>query len=326
MYQALSTTGLELIRKSHGFGPTFGPRFSNHLPMAITAMQRLGASPAQLEKEYQRAADHLAPLGEALGVDTPALGEKTHNADFVEYYRSMLGKLGTEETLRRILPSLLPGISAGAFHGVIRLAYALESQDIDELSHALAYWSSGFTPLGDLTFQQDLSPEDDLNQALSVFHDHIYRKGIIIDHVEELVTLEKYQAIASQPDSLSLEVVARIVLTQYSASDDFTLLHGVTGFQALLSLLPFIEDQDAALHYFWQAYVAAACTAEYREPHSNEKLHSDVIADWSHWFEQALETENDHTIKLTYSCARLYDYLRLPETLYAVKYRLENAS
>ncbi|PMN70106.1 questin oxidase family protein [Enterovibrio norvegicus] len=324
MYQALSATGLELIRKSHGFGPTFGPRFSNHLPMAITAMQRLGASPAQLEKEYQRAADHLAPLGEALGVDTPTLGEKAHNADFVEYYRSMLGNLGTEETLRRILPSLLPGISAGAFHGVIRLAYAVELEDIDELSHALAYWSSGFTPLGDLTFQQDLSPEDDLNQALSVFHDHIYRKGIIIDHVEELVTLEKYQTIARQPDSLSLERVARIVLTQYTASDDFTLLHGVTGFQALCSLLPFIENKDVALHYFWQAYVAAACTAAYREPYSNNEQLSDSIPDWPHWFEQALETENDHTIKLTYSCARLYDSLRLPEALYAVKYRLEN--
>ncbi|WP_028023898.1 questin oxidase family protein [Enterovibrio calviensis] len=328
MYQSFTSIGFELIKRSHRFGPTFSARLSNHLPMALSAMQRLGASSDQLNAEYKRASGHLAPLGNALGVSAPTLGQSTHNVDFVEYYREMLSQIGAEKTLKQVLPSLLPGISAGAFHGVIRLAYAVELGDIDETSHALAYWSSGHTPLGELSFQQNLSAEEDLNQALSIFHDQTYHEGIIIDHVEELITLQKYQTIASQPSSLSLEEVARIVLSQYSASNDFTLLHGVTGFQALVSLFPFIENHDLALHYFWQAYVAASCTAAYREPFQRPvQVHAPRdILDWSHWFEQALETENDHTIKLTYSCARLYDHLRLPEALSAIKYRLETSS
>ncbi|OEE81673.1 hypothetical protein A1OQ_04435 [Enterovibrio norvegicus FF-162] len=321
MYQPLTPTGLKLIKKSHRFAPTFGPRLSNHLPMAILAMQRLGASTDQLNAEYQRASDHLDPLGDAQGVSSPTLGNKEHNANFVEYYRLMQREIGTEKTLKKTIPFLLPGISAGAFHGVIRLAYAVELDDIDEISHALAYWSSGYTPLVDLSFRQGLTAEADLNHALSLFHDQTYKEGIIIDHVEELITLPTYQIIASQPNSLSLEEVARIVLSQFSASNDFTLLHGVTGFQALVSLFPFVENQDLALHYFWQAYVAAACTAAYRKPY--QFLHSEVIANWPHWFKKALETDNDHTIKLTYSCARLYDRFKLPEALYAIKYRLE---
>ncbi|MDD1794179.1 questin oxidase family protein [Enterovibrio sp. ZSDZ42] len=328
MYQSFTSIGFELIKRSHRFGPTFGARLSNHLPMALSAMQRLGASTDQLNAEYLRASGHLSPLGDALGIEHPMLGEKAHNADFVEYYRTMLSEIGTEQTLKTVLPTLLPGVSAGAFHGVIRLAYAVELGDIDETSHALAYWSSGYTPLGDLSFQQNLSTEEDLNQALSIFHDQTYREGIIIDHVEELITLPTYSTIASQPDSLSLNEVARIVLSQYSASNDFTLLHGVTGFQALVSLFPFIENHDLALHYFWQAYVAASCTAAYRKPfqHQIQEHAPRDILDWSYWFERALETEDDHTIKLTYSCARLYDHLRLPEAISAIKYRLETSS
>ncbi|WP_407332187.1 questin oxidase family protein [Enterovibrio sp. 27052020O] len=325
MYQPLTLTGLELIKRGHRFGPTFGARLSNHLPMALSAMQRLGASTEQLNAEYQRASGHLDPLGDALGISSPMLGKKAHNADFVKYYRAMLGEIGTEQTLKTILPTLLAGISAGAFHGVIRLAYAVELDNIDELSHALAYWSSGYTPLGALSFQQNLNAEDDLNHALSLFHDQTYQEGIIIDHVEELITLPTYQVIASQPNSLSLEEVARIVLSHYSASNDFTLLHGVTGFQALISLFPFIENQNLALHYYWQAYVAASCTAVYREPYHYQDHQPclEGIVDVSHWFQLALETDDDHTIKLTYSCARLYDHLHLDEALFAIKYRLE---
>ncbi|RXJ73757.1 hypothetical protein CS022_07015 [Veronia nyctiphanis] len=113
--------------------------------------------------------------------------------------------------------------------------------------------------------------------------------------------------------------IVRLVTTQFIASNDFTLLHGVTGLQALLSLEPFIDDIDKALGYFWQAYVAAVCTSTYRHAFVPLATTSDNQKEWNSWFTKALASKNDHTIKLVYSCAWLYQSIALPELLMAIQ-------
>ncbi|WP_281545631.1 questin oxidase family protein [Grimontia sp. SpTr1] len=320
MFKPITSEAISLIRHGHRYSPVFGPRLSNHLPMALIAMSRLGASSKDLHEEFQRATPHLEAEQAPVAPQALKLGEKTHNADFVLYYSKELETKGIEATLNEALPTLLPGIAAGSFHALIRLAYAVESEDFTEISHALAYWSSGFTPLGNLQYATDKDAVSHLNEALGVMRDHTYREGIIIDHVEELRELAKYRAVSTQPASLTKESVAIVVLSQYAASNDFTLLHGVTGFQALLSLAPFIDNFDFALDCFWQAYVGAACTAEYRDPVAPERRN--IRPDWGLWFKQALATQDDHTIKLIYSCAQIYNELQLDEALFAINVRL----
>lgn len=321
MFQSIPPEAKSLIRQGHRFSPVYGARLSNHLPMALIAMSRLGACEKALHAEYQQALGHLEVM-DALRTPAPLqLGNKEHNAAFIAHYRKKLEIDGVEATLTKVLATLLPGMAAGSFHALIRLAYAIESADLDEISHALAYWSSGYTTLGDIHYSTEKDAASHLNQALEAMRDHRYNKGIMIDHVEELAGLEKYRAIASQPVSLSKEQVAAIVLNHYAASNDFTLLHGVTGFHALLSLAPYIDNFDFALDCFWQAYVAAACSADYRKPLAPR--HTKIKPDWRAWFQHALATRDDHTIKLVYSCARLYNQLQLPEALDAVCVRLE---
>ncbi|KXF79624.1 questin oxidase family protein [Enterovibrio coralii] len=325
MYHALSEQGLSLIQQAHQFAPTYSIRLSNHLPMAITAMERLGATREQLIAQYQDASRALEPLAAPKQGITPELGNSEHVAEFIEHFSRKLHETGLEATISNTLPTLLPGIAAGSFHAVIRLAYAIEREDNNEISHALAYWSAGYTPLGAIRESESLNADDQLNHALMMFYDQRYSDGIMIDHVEELITLDAYPLSATQPATLPIEDVARVVLNQYIASNDFTLLHGVTGLQALHSLKPYLPDFDVALKYYWQAYVAAACTARYREPTKPSNPVESVSPDWPTWFKQANATGDDHTIKLTYSCARLYEALDLPEALHAIHFRLEGS-
>ena len=51
--------------------------------------------------------------------------------------------------------------------------------------------------------------------------------------------------------------LARMALHLYASTDDFTALHGVTGFEAISALRPWIDDREQLTRYAFQALVAA---------------------------------------------------------------------
>ncbi len=114
-----------LVRAGHQFSSTYGGGMSNHLPMALVALSRLGAGDERLQAFYQVYVRRLD-------------AKRTDEAATAARYRQKLGDAGVESTLRELVPRLIAGMAGDPFHGVIRLAYALMMHDEKEIAEALA--------------------------------------------------------------------------------------------------------------------------------------------------------------------------------------------
>ncbi|NAW64610.1 questin oxidase family protein [Photobacterium halotolerans] len=323
MHAPIHAECLALIDKGLQFDPIYGPELSNHLPMALVALARCGASPLQLQHFYQAYTPNLRPIRQTIPPRhaTPALADRDSFPAFHQQFRQQIALQGTDTVLREWLPVLLPGLAASAFHGLIRLSYALEADNHDEIALSLAYWASEYQALGELHFTDQYQAETQLEQACEAFRDYVFQPGIIVDRVNEVVHHAAYPSIAAVPDDLAESDIARLTIRAYLASGDFTLLHGVTGFDALLQILPFLPDRRLALACYWQAYVAAFCSARDR-PFPDQSQPSNIKPDWVGWFSKVATLSDDHSIKLTYSCSRLYQTFQFNEYLAAIQMRL----
>src|SRR5690349_6350455 len=142
------TTLDETLLRLHRYGPEFDGWLSNHGPMAVEAMGRRGRESAitAWTDEYVQRLDDAPARGRVLSVDelADALGNPRLAGEWLATFRAELEQSSWQDVLARWWPRLLPGIAAGATHGVIRVGHAVLSlraaetaPRIAELAHAL---------------------------------------------------------------------------------------------------------------------------------------------------------------------------------------------
>ncbi|MGH3201877.1 MAG: questin oxidase family protein [Streptosporangiaceae bacterium] len=145
----------EAYERFHRTGPEWGAdQLTNHGPMAVEVLVRRGraeAVPGWVDAYIRRLDELPRATGEITDASWPqALGDGRRIGDWTAYLTRQL----TEQPWRQVLatwwPRLLPGIAAGATHGVIRTGHVvrtlLTTEDnaptVDELAHALAFWAA----------------------------------------------------------------------------------------------------------------------------------------------------------------------------------------
>ncbi len=148
----------EALERLHRTGPEFAGWLSNHGPMAVEALARRGAGTAvsAWTDDYLGQLDDL-PRGRFPIADdgwSDPLGDPTRTGDWVDFFRRQVRQHPWQQVVGTWWPRLLPGIAAGATHGVIRLGHALRAARtdpteprVDEIAHALAYWAARFQPV-----------------------------------------------------------------------------------------------------------------------------------------------------------------------------------
>lgn len=140
--------------------------FANHGPMAAEALAQLGYCdevPAWVEANLRhRDHDSLpSPSHPIDGNDTAgwraALGQRSRGGDWVEFFRRQLGLVEWRSVLTTWWARLLPGLSGGLTHGLIRTAHAVRglssiqrptALQLDELARGLAFWATVYTARG----------------------------------------------------------------------------------------------------------------------------------------------------------------------------------
>ncbi|MFC7104729.1 questin oxidase family protein [Nonomuraea rubra] len=148
----------EAYGRLHRTGPEFDGWLSNHGPMAVEAMVRHG-----YDRDVHRWLDgYVARLDELPRGTSPldagdwraALGDPRRLGDWLAFFDRELRERPWRAVLERWWPRLLPGIAAGATHGVIRTGHAvhalLQLQDatrLAELGQALGYWAARWQPI-----------------------------------------------------------------------------------------------------------------------------------------------------------------------------------
>lgn len=302
-----------LIEESHAHDAFYEGNLSNHLPMALVALDRLGAAPERIEAFAARYRKKLQPLAAPLDVLTEEnaerfLGRPETLPSWVVFFKEAVARDGAERTTRRWTGRLMPGVGSVAFHGLIRLAYALDGGVEAELVHALAHWAAGYAALGDLP-APSAAPTSPAAALASLKGDPRFAKDRfpgrrIADRMARAAADPETSALVAAAGTPELDALASALLGAYAATGDFTVLHGLTASHAFAGLTPYMEDPALARRYLWQALVCAYLSAG--GPAAGAPLAGDETWTWEEIRRRAAAATDEHDVKLAYSCWRLW--------------------
>jgi hypothetical protein len=291
-------------------GAEYAGGLSNHLPMALLALHRLGADEARLQAFAERYAARLQPAvapvawpaGEAW---TPRLGELAAEPAYRGLFMQWLALEDPNDVLRQVLPRLMQGCGGAAFHGLIRTAHAVQLAHPRELADALAYWACRWLPLGtDIGGAGAQARVADPAAALR-------RVPVPRTAPAGKLIFQRMQALAAQPGfgpavaclhvtEDTLQKLARGAAQLYAASGNFSVLHLLTSAHALQVLMPWLDEEpEAAVRAYWRAF-AAAWAASGAHDRGRPRLQS-----WPQILAQALASDDEHVVKLVDSCREL---------------------
>jgi hypothetical protein len=313
----VSGTLQRLLDEGAAFDCEFRGGLSNHRPMALTALAALGAGDARLEAFAAAYSRRLkkAPRPVAWKSGEPWRGRFGQRAAWPRYrdlFDEWIAHEGSGAVLAQALPFLVEGCGAAAFHGLIRTAYAVRAGHRGELVDGLAYWSCRWLDLGaarpagrvadplKLLKELAMAPADARGGHALIFERMQAAAAGASDAAAAAGTPFAAAVTRLRVDEATLERIARAAARLYAASGNFTVLHLVTGAQALRVVTACLEDRQAALAAvgaFWRAAVAGALASgarfESRLPDARP---------WDELVAAALASDDEHLIKLVDAC------------------------
>lgn len=283
--------------------PEYDDGLSNHLPMALAALHRLGASPQRLDR-YALGFRHrlrAAPAAQRWPAGDPwagRLGERAAWPAYRDLFAQWLTHEPAGEVLEAVLPRLVQGCAGAAFHGMIRSAYALQTGQRRELADALAYWASCWLRCGPPASEagREADPAEVLRRL--PLPPQPVPGRLIVDRVAVVAAWPGFAAASAclRIDGRTLERLAHGSATLYAASGNFTVLHLLTSAHAMRVLLPLIDEPLPALAAYWQAFAAAWAASGARD-RGTVPLHT-----WTRIVDAAIASDDDHAAKLVDSC------------------------
>lgn len=290
-----------LLDQGERFAPEYAGGLSNHLPMALVALKSLGADDARLAAFAQAYAVRLqaAPPAQAWPAGVPwsaRLGETDAWPAYRALFAQWLHLDGSGALLRQVLPLLMPGFGAAAFHGPIRVAAALRAGHAGELADGLAYWACRHLLLGTLPAQA--GRRRDPLPLLRRLPAQVSTRPLIWQRLQDAAANPALRlAVAGLAiDEQTLPRLARLSARAYAGSGNFTALHLVTACHAMRLLLPLLDQPGTALRWFWQAWATAVMAA------GLQVLPPPPLRPWDWLVRQALRSDDEHVIKLVDAC------------------------
>jgi hypothetical protein len=227
-----------------------------------------------------------------------------------------------------VVARLLPGVLAGATHGVIRTGHAVRAlRELDnhvrraELAHALGYWASRWQPVPDSSTRaatekaQDLPPGPALDAVPSLDADP---DAGIRARVNQLAATAKWpsalHAVAPEADHarfvdhVTTEALSRFPL--HARGDAVMLVHSITAPAAIALVMPSLDPSEHG-RSAWAAWAAAATVmAAYRlpTPAAPQNPHASLEPQLTDLQQLAVEHGDEHVIKLAEAAIRTGDH------------------
>jgi hypothetical protein len=229
--------------RGHGrrFAPEYPPRGnSDHLPMTWLALGALGAGRARQQRFADSYLKRLEPFREA-----------DAHCRRIEAFGEAMARRGVETVLEERLPALMSGWYREAYHPVIRLAYGVAFEVLEEAAAGLAYLESAgpcprLAALADQARPGDRRTREGVLRSLtgaagpgdagSPFGARAARALAHPDLARAAVTLDDNLARSS-----------REALDAFAATHDFFALHLVTGSHAFRILSHLVGPRADAL-------------------------------------------------------------------------------
>lgn len=297
----------------------------NHGPMAAEALAALGfgAVAPSWTRGYRPRLGLLPAATAPVTASTwrEALGDESLVASWAAFFGGLLARAPWQDVLEAWLPRLVPAISSGGGHGMVRVAHAVRALGatataprIEELGAALAYWCAycrEFARMpelaGDLDVGTALARVPRLmrgSQRRGMPRKFLYEASGNAQLLDALDRLAPHHSVASALSALT-EAGARQYLANRSRHP-LIFVHAVTVPAALRLLLPHMSEESGrtAFAYTWQ--FVAALTATYGEDSDewDDGAPRDQPLAWRSVIDFCVETGDAHSIKLVEACSR----------------------
>ncbi len=309
----------------------YGAGLSSHLPMALAALDGLGADEARLRAFYAHYARRFAGAGlgpsAAAVPDSSQPGEAPPDAAWIALrgqrpafgalrvrFAAMVAGASRDVVLRGVLPLLIDGIGGVAFHGAIRTAHAVESQHAGELAAALAYWAANWRALPEpptvgIPFDDAATWLDALDARL-LQAEPGWRPSapLISDRMQQAAGTRAWLELAGRFGGASDDPGARLLdlaqaaAARYAATCNFTVLHMATAARAARVLAPWLPADEAVLRPLWHAVAAASLASRVAAAQGGQRAQACPRA-WPEVRRLACASDDDHVIKLVHAMA-----------------------
>jgi hypothetical protein len=329
----------EAYERLHRKGPEWGGNLANHGPMAAEVLARRGRGdrvPAWVDAYIGRL-DDMPGASEPVTDDNWQEARGGRVADWVAYLTRQVAERPWREVLETWWPRLLPGIAAGATHGVIRTSHAVRTLLAGdetpaaraELAHGLAFWAARFRQVPGVTVP---SGQLDPGAALAAVPRIAEQQGPIRLRLGRLAGLSGWTGSvaalrpAAGPEQArdllaGLVTAATLRYLRYGYGSPVLLVHTATAPNAVWHTLPALPRQlwEPSLAAAWAA--SAAITAAYAPQAGTppDQLPAppaagDPVADI---LDRACDHGDEHVIKFSDTAAEAYTRSGDPDTLAA---------
>lgn len=224
------------------------------------------------------------------------------------FYAQLSADRGMEAVLAVYLPRLLPGIPTGAFHGIIMLAYAIESGNEAFQCEALAYISSAYHELAipaDYK-RREIAPCAILEGLEGLFAREGWppQGGNIIERMAGLAGDSRIRGLIGFPDWARhdfFQCLAPEALRIYLATRDFTALHLVTSLHAMRVIASVFPLTDGIKDTYWNSFCLADLTVG-RTPARTSRGAVGIPRERDAIKALAVLSDDEHIVKFVHTC------------------------
>lgn len=304
------------------YGKIYSPYYGdlvNHLPMGQLAYYKLTQN---LEKTKAYSEDFVQRSNiNKIKTDYPkasSIEECLGKADMYEACLDLINngvkKTSINQYVYQILNKYEMGMSSGLFHTLIRVAYGVEGKLLDEdltdeLARALAYYVTGFKRAN--IFENSVKEADVLREMENLIQNPHIKNTVATQNSlgQRLKTLYNdsvYLKVGFKIDGTEEEKVNRlleILIPAYINSNDIVVLHCITGLHALIVLKDFYDDFNRALDIMTTCIISHLLTRD--KLNIKNYLNLNALS-WEEIKRRGSESNDVHTVKLTYTTSDLY--------------------
>jgi hypothetical protein len=297
---------------------------TNHCPMALVALAEMGASPDRLqaffdmwEREYALSAP---PVDATISRNDwkRHVGEREAFGALRLCFLDWIVDAGPVPVITAVLQAVPFAPATQAFHSLIRLAYGVEAGHAGEIAAGLASLISSHLPI-DVSLDKNPRAESvdaGFDHAARALSGTVFAGSSITARLRVVASDVRFgTAVLAPPASAALlDDLARATIAAYWRKPDFTLLHTVTATRAARIVFAELHDSlvEQLLPSLWVALSAAY--AMIGRPANRETSVPNSAVDWSELCQMAVASDDDHVIKMTYTC--LCEDRRQPSPLY----------
>lgn len=314
----ITTEGLDrVLAKARHDSVEFPVFLANHAPMALIALDRLGASSDRLASWYDAYRDKNSlvpppPPVAALTEETwrGALGDRSRETDYRDFFTAEVRRMGLSFAVSQYLPTLVSGVAASALHPLMRLAYATLMNDADEAGVALGYWATTYLPLpapgrhaattddpaAVLAMVERIEGTRDYQVAADLAWHHIRHVGRLAGFAP---LIDRLAFTADTPRRM-----AAAALALFAGTMDVSALHSVTGLHWVRLVAPNLADREPLYRAFWQVIAALVPYIGFPRlpgPEELATLRALPAPPWEDIKLAAIASDDEHDASLVYS-------------------------